>query len=318
LPAAERTGNLTIRPFSIATEVLYDKETGKATGVRIIDKETNESIEYYAKVVFLCASTVASTSVLMQSKYEGHENGLGNESGALGKYMMDHHFQVGARGEFDGFEDEYYVGRRPNGIYIPRFRNLGGDTNKEYVRGFGYQGGGGRGGWHAAAEGKGFGAELKQAVQTPGGWTMNLLGFGETLPYEDNFMQMNYDKLDAWGLPTVDFSTEIKENELKMRKDMMASAREMLEAAGAKNIQEYDNSYGVGLGIHEMGTARMGRDRKTSVLNGNNQVWGAENVFVTDGSCMTSASCVNPSLTYMALTARAADFAANALKKGTL
>jgi choline dehydrogenase-like flavoprotein len=318
LPAAERTGNLTIRPFSIATEVLYDKETGKATGVRIIDKETNESIEYYAKVVFLCASTVASTSVLMQSKYEGHENGLGNESGALGKYMMDHHFQVGARGEFDGFEDEYYVGRRPNGIYIPRFRNLGGDTNKEYVRGFGYQGGGGRGSWHAAAEGKGFGAELKQAVQTPGGWTMNLLGFGETLPYEDNFMQMNYDKLDAWGLPTVDFSTEIKENELKMRKDMMASAREMLEAAGAKNIQEYDNSYGVGLGIHEMGTARMGRDRKTSVLNGNNQVWGAENVFVTDGSCMTSASCVNPSLTYMALTARAADFAANALKKGTL
>lgn len=318
LPAAEKTGNLTIRPFSIATEVLYDKETGKATGVRIIDKETKESIEYYAKVVFLCASAVGSTSILMQSKHEGHENGLGNESGALGKYMMDHHFHVGARAEFDGFDDEYFVGRRPNGIYVPRFRNLGGDTNKDYVRGFGYQGGGSRGGWHSSAEEKGFGAELKKSMETPGGWTMNLLGFGETLPYEDNFMQLNYDKLDAWGLPTIDFSTEIKENELKMRKDMKASAVEILEAAGAKNIQPYDTAYGIGLGIHEMGTARMGRDRKTSVLNGNNQVWGAENVFVTDGACMTSASCVNPSLTYMALTARAADFAASELKKGNL
>ncbi|MFT6149453.1 MAG: choline dehydrogenase-like flavoprotein [Saprospiraceae bacterium] len=318
LPAAEKTGNLTIRPFSIATEVMYDKETGKATGVRIIDKETKEIIEYYAKVVFLCASAVASTSILMQSKPEGHENGLGNESGALGKYLMDHHFKAGARAEFDGFEDQYFVGRRPNGTYVPRFRNLGGDTDRDYVRGFGYQGGGSRGGWHQVAEEKGFGADLKKAVQMPGGWTMNFHGFGETLPYEDNFMQLNYDKLDSWGLPTVDFNTEIKENEMKMREDMKASAKEMLEAAGGKNVQTYDDKYGVGLGIHEMGTARMGRDRKTSVLNGHNQVWGAENVFVTDGACMTSASCVNPSLTYMALTARAADFAAKALKSGKL
>lgn len=318
LPAAAATGNLTMRPFSIATEILYDKETGKATGVRIIDKETKESIEYYAKVVFLCASAVASTSILMQSKPEGHENGLGNASGVLGQNVMDHHFHVGARAEFDGFEDQYFTGRRPNGIYIPRFRNLGGDTNKDYVRGFGYQGGGSRNSWYSAAEGKGFGIELKESVQTPGGWRMNLLGFGETLPYADNFMKLNYDKLDNWGLPTIDFSTDIKENELKMREDMKASAIEILTAAGAKNIQPYDKGANLGLGIHEMGTARMGRDRKTSILNGNNQVWGAENVFVTDGACMTSASCVNPSITYMALTARAADFAVSELKKGNL
>lgn len=318
LPAAEKTGNLTIRPFSIATEVLYDKETGKATGVRIIDKETKESIEYYAKVVFLCASAVASTSILMQSKSDAHPDGLGNESGALGKNLMDHHFQIGARGDFDGFEDEYFVGRRPNGIYVPRFRNLGGDTNQDYIRGFGYQGGGSRGGWEHVAEARGFGADLKKAAQTPGKWSMNFHGFGEVLPYNDNFMQLNYDKLDAWDLPTIDFSTEIKENEIKMREDMKASAIEMLEKAGAKNIRPYDNAYGIGLGIHEMGTARMGRNRKTSVLNGNNQVWGAENVFVTDGACMTSASCVNPSLTYMALTARAADFAVRELKKQNL
>jgi choline dehydrogenase-like flavoprotein len=318
LPAARATGNLTIRPFSIVAEVLYDKESGKATGVRIIDKETKESIEYYAKVIFLCASAVASTSILMQSKNEAFPEGLGNESGQLGKNLMDHHFKAGATAEFDGFEDQYYVGRRPNGIYIPRFRNLGGETNRDYLRGFGYQGGGSRGSWYQAAESKGFGAELKEAVQTPTGWAMNLNGFGEILPYEDNFMQLNYDKLDAWGLPTVDFSTEIKDNEKKMREDMQASAAEILEAAGGKNIRKYDNPYGIGLGIHEMGTARMGRDRKTSVLNGNNQVWGAENVFVTDGACLTSGSCVNPSLTYMALTARAANYAVEELKKQNL
>ncbi len=318
LPAARATGNLTVRPYSIVAEVLHDKETGKATGVRIVDQETKESIEYYAKIVFLCASAVASTSILMQSKPEGFENGLGNESGVLGQNLMDHHFHVGARAEFDGFEDQYVIGRRPNGIYIPRFRNLGGDTNRDYVRGFGYQGGGGRGSWHEAAAEKGFGVQLKEAVQTPSGWTMNLLGFGECLPYAENKMTLNYNKLDSWGLPTIDFETDIQENERKMREDMKTSAVEILTAVGGKNIQPYDNGANLGLGIHEMGTARMGRDRKTSVLNGNNQVWGAENVFVTDGACMTSASCVNPSLTYMAMTARAANFAVEALKKGNL
>jgi choline dehydrogenase-like flavoprotein len=231
---------------------------------------------------------------------------------------MDHHFHVGARAEFEGFEDQYWTGRRPNGIYIPRFRNLGGKTNKDYLRGFGYQGGGDRESWYAAAEEKGFGAELKKSVTKPGTWTMNLLGFGECLPYEDNKMTLNYDKLDQWGLPTVDFQTEFKENEMKMREDMKASAIEILEAAGAKNIKPYDRGANVGLGIHEMGTARMGHDRKTYVLNKNNHFWVAENVFVTDGACMTSASCVNPSITYMALTARAVDFAERELKKGNL
>jgi len=318
LPVAEKTGNLTIRPFSIAAEILYDKETGKATGVRVIDKETKESIEYYAKIVFVCASAIGSTSILMQSRPEGHENGLGNASGALGQNIMDHHFHVGATAEFEGFEDQYWVGRRPNGIYIPRFRNLGGKTNKDYLRGFGYQGGGARDTWYKAAEEKGFGATFKKSLEKPGTWTMNLLGFGECLPYEDNKMTLNYDKLDAWGLPTVTFATKIRENEINMRKDMATSAAEMLEAAGFKNVETYERSYGVGLGIHEMGTARMGRNPKTSVLNKWNQIHSVPNVFVTDGAAMTSAACQNPSLTYMAMTARAADYAVKELKRQNL
>lgn len=319
LPMAEATGNMTLRPNSIVHEVIYDPETKKASGVRVIDAETKESMVFNAKVVFLCASAVASTSILLQSKSEYFPNGMGNASGELGHNIMDHHFQVGAYGEFDGFHDKYYTGRRPNGIYIPRFRNIGGDTDrKDFLRGYGYQGGAGRGSWTENVKEMAYGPEFKEALLTPGGWTMGLNGFGEVLPYHENRMYLDYEKLDEWGLPTVTFDADIKENEQIMRKDMKEQAIKMLEEAGFKNVQGYDNDYHLGLGIHEMGTARMGRDPKTSVLNGNNQLHEVPNVFVTDGACMTSAGNVNPSLTYMALTARAVNFAVEELKKNNL
>ena len=319
LPAAERTGNMTLRPDSIVHEVIYDPNTKKATGVKVIDRVTKETFEFKAKVIFLCASTIASTSILMQSKSDRFPNGMGNDSDQLGRNIMDHHLGVGASGKYDGFDDKYYKGRRPGGIYLPRFRNLGGATNrKEYKRGFGYQGGASRKNWEDTIAEMAFGKNLKEALLKPGSWTFGMGGFGEVLPYEDNKMTLDYDKLDGWGLPTVTFDAEFKENEWEMRKDMKNSAVEMLEKAGLRDVEPYDEPGALGLGIHEMGTARMGRNRKTSVLNGNNQVHDVPNVYVTDGAFMTSASCVNPSLTYMAFTARAANHASQELKKGNL
>jgi choline dehydrogenase-like flavoprotein len=318
LPAAERTGNMTLRANSIVHEVIYDAATGKASGVKVIDRETKESMVFNAKIIFLCASSMASSAILMQSKSERFPNGLGNDSDQLGRNIMDHQLGVGANGTFDGFEDKYYKGRKPNGVYIPRFRNLDTDTKKDYLRGFGYQGGASRGNWEEAIAEHAFGKDLKEAVLKPGGWSMGIMGFGEVLPYEENRFTLDYENLDEWGLPTLTFDAEFKDNEWKMREDMKAQAVAMLEQAGFKNVNAYDNPGALGLGIHEMGTARMGRDPKTSVLNGYNQVHTCPNVFVTDGSFMTSASCVNPSLTYMAFTARAANYAAEQLKKGLL
>ena len=316
LPAAEATGNMTLRVNSVVSEVLYDADTKKATGVRLIDAETKEVIEYQAKVIFLCASTVASTSILLQSTSDRFPNGMGNDSGELGHNLMDHHFRVGATATVEGYEDKYYTGRRPNGIYIPRFRNLGGVTNrKDFIRGYGYQGGASRGDWTEMISEMGYGEELKEAIMKPGGWRVGINGFGETLPYHDNKMHLDYNNQDEWGLPTVTFNAEIRDNEKTMRKDMSEQAAAMLDAAGFKNVTEYDKGYSMGLGIHEMGTARMGRDPKTSVLNKYNNLHAVANVYVTDGSGMTSAGNQNPSLTYMALTARAVDHAVKELKK---
>lgn len=319
LPAAEATGNMTLRPNSVVIEVLYDTDSKRATGVRLIDSETKEVIEYKAKVIFLCASTVASTSILMQSTSDRFPNGMGNDSGELGHNLMDHHFRLGATAKVEGHEDKYYTGRRPNGIYIPRFRNIGGATNrKDFIRGYGYQGGANRGDWTQIVNEMAYGEGLKEAVMKPGGWRIGMTAFGETLPYHENKMFLDYNKKDQWGLPTVTFDAEIKENEKMMRKDMTVQAAEMLDAAGFKDIAQFDKGYSMGLGIHEMGTARMGRDPKTSILNKNNQLHAVSNVYVTDGSGMTSAGNQNPSLTYMALTARAADHAVNELKKMNL
>ena len=317
LPAAMATGNLTLRPFSIVKEVLYDKDRKRATGVEIIDAETNLTYEYTADVVFLNASSFNSTWVLMNSATDVWEGGLGSSSGELGHNVMDHHFRVGAEGRVEGFDDKYYFGRRPAGFYIPRFRNIDGEE-RPYTRGFGYQGSASRQGWQRDIAELNIGADLKQALSTPGDWTIGMTGFGEMLPYHDNAISLDRGTTDKWGLPVLSVSVDLRENEMRMREDMKQDAVEILEAAGVVDVKPVDRDYAPGMGIHEMGTARMGRDPATSVLNGDNQVWDAPNVYVTDGACMTSASCVNPSLTYMALTARAADHAVKALKNGDL
>lgn len=317
LPAAMATGNMTLRPFSIVTEVLYDPEQKKASGVRVQDAESGEVQEFYAKIVFLNASALGSTWILMHSKSEFFPEGMGNSSGELGHNVMDHHFKAGAEGIYEGFEDRYYSGRRPNGIYIPRFRNVA-EKHPNFIRGYGYQGGASRESWRSAVAELGIGEELKTEIQKPGKWHMGLTGFGETLPYHENHVILDTENLDKHGLPTFIFDCEFKENELEMRKDMQTAAAEMMEKAGFSHIQMFDDIGAPGLGIHEMGTARMGRDAKTSVLNQWNQVHDVPNVFVTDGACMTSSACQNPSLTYMALTARAADFAVKELKNRNL
>ena len=319
LPAARATGNLTIRPHSIVNSIVYDEAQGKAKGVRIIDAETKESIEFTAKIVFCNASALGTTFILLNSISNRFPNGLGNDSDQLGRNLMDHHYHVGASGEYDGLEDRYYNGRRPNGIYIPRFRNINDKTRrKEYLRGFGYQGGAGRAGWGRGIDSGEFGADFKHKLFKPGGWSLVVSGFGECLPYEDNRVTLNHEKTDPWGQPLMSINATYRENETNMRKDMANDAAEMLENAGFKNVRTWDHPHAVGKCIHEMGTARMGRDPKTSVLNVFNQMHAVPNVFVTDGACMTSSACQNPSITYMALTARAVDYAVGELKRNNI
>ena len=317
LPAATRTGNLTLRPHAIVTRLVYDKDRKRANGVEVLDAQTRQTIEYNARVVFLCASAFNSTWILMNSATDVWPDGLGSSSGEIGHNVMDHHFRVGASGRIDGFTDRIVNGRRPNGLYIPRYRNVA-DDKRDYLRGFGYQGAASRQNWAREVAELGIGAPLKEELREQGPWTIGITGFGEILPHHDNRIMLDRSTTDAWGLPVLAMNCEIRENERRMRIDMMNDAAEMLEAAGCRNVQATDTGYTFGRGIHEMGTARMGRDPKTSVLNGNNQVWDAPNVFVTDGACMTSAACVNPSLSYMALTARAAAFAVDELKKQNL
>lgn len=316
LPPAAKTGRLTLRPDSVVTEITYDENKKRATGVKVTDAVTLQQTEYFAKVIFVCGSALGSTAILLNSKSNRFPNGFGNDSGELGHNLMDHHFRTGASGVWEGDLDKYTYGRRANGIYVPRYRNIGNDK-RDYIRGFGYQGGAGAGrqGWQRNVAELSFGADYKNEVTKPGLWTMGLGGFGETLPYHENRMYLHATEKDKWGMPLVVFDAELKENEKKMRVDMLNDAKEMLESAGVKKVRGYDNGSYLGMAIHEMGTARMGRDPKTSVLNANNQVWGVPNVFVTDGAAMASASCVNPSLTYMALTARASNFAISELKK---
>ena len=319
LPAATATGNLTVRPFSIVTKILYDKNTKKATGVQVLDAETNMTYEYFSKIVFLNASALNSAWVLMNSATDIWPEGLGSSSGELGHNIMDHHYNLGASGKVEGFEDKYVYGRRANGFYIPRFTNIGSDTTKRnFLRGYGFQGGASRTGWSREIAELNIGSSFKDALTEPGEWTIGAGGFGEILPYHDN--KISLDKLvkDKWGLPVLSMDAVIRENELNMRKDILIEIKAMLENAGVKNVTTGDSGHAIGHGIHEMGSARMGKDAATSVLNAYNQLWDCKNVFVTDGACMTSSACQNPSLTYMALTARAANFAVDELKKRNL
>jgi choline dehydrogenase-like flavoprotein len=316
LPAARATGNMTLMPFSVVQSIIYDDSTQRAKGVRVINAETNETTEYFAKIIFVNAGTINSTALLMNSKTPRYPNGLGNDSGALGHYLMDHNYRGRLGGEHDGFKDEYYFGRRPTGVYIPRYRNVGKDVQTGFKRGYAFACGATR---HTGdVHEENIGADFKEALTKAGNWGVWMTGMGECLPYYENKISFSATKTDKWGMPLIEIDCEYKENEVNMLKDLLESGAEMLEKAGFKNIETTDTKQAPGLGIHEMGTARMGRDVKTSVLNAHNQVWGAKNVFVTDGACMTSNACQNPSITYMALTARAVSFAVDELKKRNL
>jgi choline dehydrogenase-like flavoprotein len=299
------------------SEVLYDKDRKRATGVRVLDAVTNQTTDYKSKVVFLCASALNSTWILLRSATDVWPGGLGSSSGELGHNLMDHHFRVGASGRVDGLNDKYFFGRRPNPSYIPRYRNLFGEK-RPYVRGFGYECGAGRDGWARVIAELGVGGEFKDRAAQPGEWSIGGTAFGEMLPNHANVVTLDETKKDKWGLSVLKIDCGHGENERLMRKDMAADMAETLEAAGVKNVNTYDEPSFPGMGIHEMGTARMGTSPKNSVLNKWNQVWDAPNVFVTDGACMGSTACQNPSLTYMALSARAADHAVNELNRQNL
>lgn len=316
LPVAEATGNLWMRVDSIVQEIVYDKTTGKASGVRIKDTKTGEEQEFFARIIFCNASTIGSTAILLNSRSETFPDGLGNSSGELGHNLMDHHYGMGVSARVEGFEDTYYKGRKPVGFYIPRFRNIDKATKRnDYLRGFGYQGNAHRGNTIAPDV---IGAPLKENLFKPGPYYVSMTCFGEILPYHDNKMVLNFEKLDPFGMPIISFDATLRENERKLRLDGVQCAEEMMDAAGFKDIKSYNDPTAVGACIHEMGTARMGRDKKTSVLNKWNQLHEVPNVFVTDGSCMTSAGTQNPSITYMALTARAVDYADKQVKAGVL
>lgn len=313
LPAAQETGNLTIRPYSLVNKVIYDEGKQRASGVEIIDTQTKQTENFYSKIIFLNAATVATTAILLNSISNRFQNGMGNGSDQLGRNLMDHHKGISIGGTIEGFEDSYYFGRRPTNIYIPQFRNVTEPTNK-FLRGYHFGGGA----YRARPSNEGIGEDLKNRLTEPGPWHISIYAFGESLPYEDNRITLDHSKKDPWGRPMIAIDCTFRENEKAMHADISVTGKELLEKAGFKNVRSSGTLSFPGNANHEMGTARMGRDPKTSVLNAFNQLHEVPNVFVTDGSCMTSGSCVNPSVTYMALTARACDYAVKELKKGNI
>ncbi len=317
LPAATATGNLTLRPNSMVESVLYDSKNDRASGVRVIDSETKEITEFKARVIFLCAGTLASTQIMLNSANTRFSNGLANSSGELGHNLMDHHGNAGATGEFELFKNKYHSPGGPQSTYIPRFTNIK-DKHPDFIRGYAYQAMGRRDGWNPGNNEPAFGKEYKDSLIKPGKWRFTMFSFGETLPNHKNHVKLNKEKTNKFGLPVLHIDMKYRENEINMRKDYLASAREIIEAAGGKNIHTIDYGMVPGAVIHEMGTARMGRDPKTSVLNKWNQCHDIKNLFITDGSFMASSACQNPSLTYMAFTARAVEYCVSEMKKGNL
>jgi len=319
IPAAFATGNLTLRPHSIVSEILFDDQKQKAKGVRIIDALTNEVHEFYSKIIFVNASTIPTAGLLLNSTSSRFPNGFGNDSDQIGHNLMDHHSNAGAYGVHDKYTDQYYKGRRPSGFLIPRFRNLTDNENHSFKRGYNIQGHGERREWMDKSQSlAGFGKDFKAQLTTPGPWTVWMAGWGECLPYYKNKVTLDSDLKDKWDQPLLKIDFSFEENENKMMDDIKQTSADMLEKAGFKDISIFNYNKPGGSTIHEMGTARMGNDPKTSVLNRFNQMHGAKNVFITDGSCMTSSASQNPSLTYMALTARACQFAFDQLKNGQL
>ncbi|HEU5217994.1 MAG TPA: GMC family oxidoreductase [Gemmatimonadales bacterium] len=317
LPAARATDRLTLRPNSVVHSLIYDESRDRATGVRVIDALTMQPLEFRARIIFVNASTMESARLLLNTRSNRFPTGLGNSSGQLGRNLMDHAYGAGASGTIPGMEHQTSYGRRPNGIYIARFRNVK-ERHPDFLRGYGFQGGAGRSG--PPRPQAGFGPDFKKALfnRELGPWSFSISGWAECLPREENRVTLHPTLVDKWGIPALKVDCTFGPNEKALLADMQVTAAEMLDAAGATNIRTHDSHNPPGHCIHEMGTARMGRDPKTSVLNGNNQMWDAKNVFVTDGACMPSTACQNPSITYMALTARAAAFAVDAMKRNEL
>jgi choline dehydrogenase-like flavoprotein len=312
------TNNMTLRPQSVVHSIIYNDKKGKATGVRVIDTETKEMQEYSARIIFVNAATLNSTLLLLNSTSDRFPNGLGNDGDVLGRYLMAHNYRVRLHGLVEGFDDVYYSGRRPNSPYIPRFRNIGNDKSEDFVRGYAYGIGASRAGWQRGLNTPEFGAAFKDELSKPGPWAVGMHAMGEMLPHADNRVTLDHDNKDQWGMPTLKIDCMWRSNEDAMSADALEKGKEILEAMGVINIEAYDNHQAPGLDIHEMGGARMGADPKNSVVNKHNQVHGCPNVFVTDGACMASSACQNPSVTYMAFTARAANFAVEELKKRNL
>ena len=311
MPAAIATGNLTVRPNSLVTKVMYDEQKGKASGVEIIDTETQKTESFFARVIFLNASTVATAAILLRSTSARFPNGLGNGSDQIGRNLMDHHKGILITASVEGFQDKYYSGRRPNPLYIPRFKNIQ-EEAKGFLRGYHMNAGAFR---ETAEPSVQIGADFKTALTEPGPWKIRLYGYGECLPYQDNRITLSKTKTDPWGLSMITINCTFRENEKAMHADMVETGRDMLASLGYKNVTDNSAISAPGNANHEMGTVRMGKDPKTSVLNAFNQMHEVPNVFVTDGSCMASSSCLNPSITYMALTARACDYAVKQMKK---
>lgn len=318
LPAAEKTGNLTIVTDAIVHSIIHDPKTGRVTGVRVIDSNTREGRTYEGRMVFGCASSIATAQILLNSKSEANPRGLANSSDMVGRNLMDHLYGLTTAGLMPRGPDTTYHGRRPTGIYIPRFRNVT-ETGDGFIRGYGYQGGVSRMGWRSMALATpGIGEKLKARTRQLAPWIMYISGFGEMLPHADNRVTLHSTRTDKWGIPIVHIDCELKENERKMAAQIQADGRAMIEAAGGYVVAKMDELGPPGLGIHEMGTACMGKDPKKSVLNRYNQAHDVPNLFITDGSAMASSGCQNPSLTYMALSARAAHHAAQFLKEGKI
>ncbi len=315
LPAAEKTGRMTLRPFSVVHSLVFDSASSKVTGVRVIDAETHAALEFRAPLIFLCASALESARILLNSATQEFSAGLANSSGELGHNVMDSIKGGGATAIVPGLENQTVFGNRPNGIYVPRFRNVK-RKHPGFLRGYGFQGGASREDWLRGVSDPGFGADFKRSISRPGPWRFTFAGYGESLPNHGNYIEIDKERADAWGIPTLKIHCAWGENDLAIRKDMSIAAAEMLSAAGARSIEPFTDDDPPGFAVHEMGTARMGMDPRTSVLNSWNQCHDVKNLFITDGSCMTSSSCVNPSLTYMALTARACDYAVGLMKHG--
>lgn len=314
MPAAYATGNLTVRPHSLVNRIIYDEQKQRATGVEIIDTQTKTTEEFSARIIFCNASTVATTFILLNSTSNRFPNGLGNGSDQVGRNLMDHHKGLSISASVEGFEDRYYRGHRPNPLFVPRFVNMK-DTEPGFVRGYHFGASAHRGSGQSTET---IGAAFKDAMCEPGTWGMSIYAYGECLPYADNRITLDTNKKDGWGRPMIAIDCEFKENEKAMHVHMKQTAPEFMEAAGFKNINVSGKISTPGNANHEMGTARMGHDPKTSVLNKWNQMHEVPNVFITDGSAMVSTACQNPSLTYMALTARACDHAVAELKKMNL